>query len=51
MYWGSMMIGRWAGAVSAFNLSDKNKVLLQILVPFIAFAIIIGINSLAKYRN
>jgi len=49
MYWGSMMIGRWAGAVSAFNLSDKNKVLLQILVPFIAFAIIIGINSLAKY--
>lgn len=49
MYWGSMMIGRWAGAVSAFNLSDKNKVLLQIIVPFIAFAIIIGLNTLAKY--
>lgn len=49
MYWGSMMIGRWAGAVSAFNLSDKNKVLLQIIVPFIAFGIIIGVNTLAKY--
>lgn len=49
MYWGSMMIGRWAGAVSAFNISDKNKVLLQIIVPFIAFAIIIGLNMLAKY--
>lgn len=49
MYWGSMMIGRWAGAVSAFNLSNKNKVLLQIIVPFLAFAIIIGLNMLAKY--
>lgn len=49
MYWGSMMIGRWAGAVSAFNISDKNKVLLQIIVPFIAFGIIIGVNTLAKY--
>lgn len=49
MYWGSMMIGRWAGAVSAFNISDKNKVLLQIIVPFVAFAIIIGLNMLAKY--
>lgn len=49
MYWGSMMIGRWAGAVSAFNFSDKKKVLLQIIVPFVAFGIIIGINSLAKY--
>src|SRR3954451_4278354 len=25
MYWGSLMIGRWAGAVSAFNLSKNNK--------------------------
>ncbi|MBC7938109.1 MAG: MFS transporter [Rhizobacter sp.] len=49
MYWGSMMIGRWAGAVSAFNLSSKTKVLLQIIVPFIAFAIILGLNMLAKY--
>lgn len=49
MYWGSLMIGRWAGAVSAFNLSKQTKVLLQIIVPFIAFAIILGVNIMAKY--
>ena len=49
MYWGSLMIGRWAGAVSAFNLSKNTKLLLQIIVPMIAFAVIIGVNTAAHY--
>jgi len=49
MYWGSLMIGRWAGAVSAFKLSDKTKLLLQIIVPLIAFGVIIGVNTIAQY--
>ena len=49
MYWGSLMIGRWAGAVSAFNLSKNSKLMLQIIVPLIAFCVIIGVNSIAKY--
>lgn len=49
MYWGSLMIGRWAGAVSAFKLSKNTKVLLQIIVPLIAFGVIIGVNTIAKY--
>jgi FHS family L-fucose permease-like MFS transporter len=49
MYWGSLMIGRWTGAVSAFNLSDKSKTLLKFIVPLVAFGILIGINTLAKY--
>ena len=49
MYWGSLMIGRWAGAVSAFKLSDRSKLLLQIIVPLIAFLVIIGVNTIAKY--
>jgi FHS family L-fucose permease-like MFS transporter len=49
MYWGSLMIGRWAGAVSAFKLSSKNKLLLQIIVPLIAFGIILGVNTVAGY--
>lgn len=49
MYWGSLMIGRWAGAVSAFNLSKNSKLLLQIIVPLIAFCVIIGVNTIAKY--
>ena len=50
MYWGSLMIGRWAGAVSAFKLSDRNKLLLQIIVPLIAFGVIIGLNTVAQYN-
>lgn len=49
MYWGSLMIGRWAGAVSAFKLSDRNKLLLQIIVPLVAFCIILGVNTMAQY--
>lgn len=49
MYWGSMMIGRWAGAVSAFNLNKNKQLLLTIILPIIAFGIIITANSLAAY--
>jgi MFS transporter, FHS family, L-fucose permease len=49
MYWGSLMIGRWTGAISVFNLSKNTKLILQFIVPLVAFGILIGINSLAKY--
>ncbi len=49
MYWGGLMIGRWAGAVSAFKLSDNTRLLLQIIVPLIAFGVIIGVNTIAQY--
>jgi len=50
MYWGSMMIGRWAGAITAFNLSKSTKNGLLIIVPLIAFSIIIGVNTLAGFE-
>jgi FHS family L-fucose permease-like MFS transporter len=50
MYWGSLMIGRWAGAISAFKLSSVTKKILVFVLPFVAFAIIIGINTIAKYN-
>jgi FHS family L-fucose permease-like MFS transporter len=50
MYWGSLMIGRWTGAISAFNLSKNTKTILQFVVPLVAFGILIGINSLAEYN-
>ena len=48
MYWGSLMIGRWAGAISVFNLKGTNKTIALIVVPLIAFGIILGINILSK---
>jgi MFS transporter, FHS family, L-fucose permease len=49
MYWGSLMIGRWAGSVSAFKLSKSAKTILEFIVPLIAFGVIIGINTIAQY--
>jgi FHS family L-fucose permease-like MFS transporter len=46
LYWGSMMIGRWIGSISVFNLSKTPKIIATILVPLIAFAIILGVNML-----
>jgi len=44
LYWGSMMIGRWTGAVSAFQLSKSTKNILTVIVPFIAFGIVLLVN-------
>lgn len=48
MYWGSLMIGRWTGAISVFNLSKQQQIIATIVVPLIAFLVIIGINSVAQ---
>jgi MFS transporter, FHS family, L-fucose permease len=50
MYWGSLMIGRWAGAVSAFNLQSSTKQILTLITPIIAFGVVIAINSIAQYN-
>ncbi|WP_432713254.1 MFS transporter [Pedobacter sp.] len=44
LYWGSMMIGRWTGAISAFNLTKRTKTILTVVVPFIAFGVILLVN-------
>lgn len=48
LYWGSLMIGRWTGAVSAFNLREHQKQVLGILVPFVAFGVVMLVNYLNK---
>ena len=50
MYWGSLLIGRWAGAVGAFNFSDKVKRILLFVVPLAAFGIILSVNAIAGYE-
>ena len=46
LYWGSMMIGRWTGAVSVFNFKGNMKKLMMVVVPFIAFAIVLGVSKI-----
>ncbi len=49
MYWGSLMIGRWAGAVGAFGFSKQKRIILQFIVPLVAFVILIAVNSAFGY--
>ena len=49
MFWGSLMIGRWTGAVSAFDLSKQTKMILQFTVPLLAFGVVLFVSDLAGY--
>ncbi len=49
MYWGSLMIGRWVGSISAFELSESTKKLLTFVVPMVAFAIVLAVNAASGY--
>ncbi|MBG9377891.1 MFS transporter [Panacibacter sp. DH6] len=46
LYWGSLMIGRWTGAIGVFNLSGMGKKIATIVVPYIAFAVVLFVNNL-----
>jgi FHS family L-fucose permease-like MFS transporter len=46
LYWGSLMIGRWTGAIGVFDLSKRGKYIATIVVPYIAFGIILFVNHL-----
>jgi FHS family L-fucose permease-like MFS transporter len=47
MYWGSLMIGRWAGAISVFNPSNSSRKILLIIVPYIAFGVVLFVNFIS----
>lgn len=49
MYWGGLMIGRWAGAIAVFNPSDKLRTWLYILIPYIAFGLILLVNYISGF--
>jgi MFS transporter, FHS family, L-fucose permease len=49
MYWGSLMIGRWTGAVAALNLSDSTKNILKFVMPFVAFGIVLLLTTMSGH--
>ncbi len=46
LFWGSMMMGRWTAALSNFNFKPAVKTLLTIVTPFVAFGVVLFVNSL-----
>jgi FHS family L-fucose permease-like MFS transporter len=49
LYWGGLMIGRWTGAISVFNPTKGLKKALLIIVPYIAFGVILAVNYSSGY--
>ncbi|HVZ24978.1 MAG TPA: hypothetical protein VG842_02930, partial [Sediminibacterium sp.] len=46
LYWGSLMIGRWTGAISVFNLSAGMRKVMTVIVPFVAFGVVLGVSRI-----
>jgi FHS family L-fucose permease-like MFS transporter len=49
LFWASLMIGRWTGAVGAFDLSKGVKQSLNFILPYAAFALFLLVNYIAKH--
>ena len=48
LYWGSLMIGRWTGSLGVFNLSKNSLNFWKVIIPFIAFGVVLFFNSLRE---
>lgn len=44
LFWGSLMIGRWTSAISVFNVSVTTRKILSVIVPFIAYGVVLAAN-------
>lgn len=50
LYWASLMIGRWTGAVEAFDLRAGLGKLLKFLAPYLAFSVFLLVNAIAQHE-
>ena len=50
MYLGALMIGRCTGAITVFNPSASLKKLLYILVPYVAFGVVLSVNAISGFE-
>lgn len=49
LYWASLMIGRWTGAVEAFTDNMSTQKLLRFIAPYLAFGVFLLVNAIAKH--
>jgi len=49
LYWASMMIGRWTGAVEAFTDKVSLQKILRFVAPYLAFGVFLLVNAIAKH--
>lgn len=49
LYWASLMIGRWTGAVEAFTDNMSTQKILRFIAPYLAFGVFLLVNAIAKH--
>ena len=49
LFWASLMIGRWTGAVGAMDVKSGLKNILKWLLPYAAFGIFLFVNAIANH--
>jgi FHS family L-fucose permease-like MFS transporter len=49
LYWASLMIGRWTGAVEAFTTDKGLQKILKLIAPYLAFGVFLGVNAIADH--
>ena len=49
LYWASLMIGRWTGAVEAFTDDMSLQKILRFVAPYLAFGVFLMVNAIAKH--
>lgn len=49
LYWASLMIGRWTGAVEAFTDNMSTQKILRFLAPYLAFGVFLAVNAIANH--
>jgi FHS family L-fucose permease-like MFS transporter len=47
LYWASLMVGRWSGAVEVLSNNLKTQKILKLLMPYLAFAVFLLVNVIA----
>lgn len=47
LFWASLMIGRWTSAAGVFDLSERAKSMMGVILPFAAFGIFLLVNLIA----
>jgi MFS transporter, FHS family, L-fucose permease len=49
LYWASLMIGRWTGAVEAFTDNVNKQKVLRFIAPYLAFGVFLLVNKLMNH--
>ncbi|KGO86126.1 MFS transporter [Flavobacterium rivuli WB 3.3-2 = DSM 21788] len=50
LYWASLMIGRWGGAVEAFTSDKTMQTILKVVAPYLAFGVFLGVNYIMGHE-